>query len=117
MKRALIHPAADSFDLVCEDIAPDKSISHRCAMFSLLSDKPSRIRNFLEGEDTLNSLHIAEQLGAVIEKENDELLVTPPSVRRRQCWGKRTMCSIAAMQERECGSTAASCLAWRAYLY
>ena len=80
MKKALIHPASAAFDLVCEDIAPDKSISHRCAMFSLLSDKPSRIRNYLEGEDTLNSLHIAEQLGAAVKREGNELYITPPSV-------------------------------------
>ena len=29
-------------------IAPDKSISHRSAIFSLLSDKPSNIKNYLD---------------------------------------------------------------------
>jgi 3-phosphoshikimate 1-carboxyvinyltransferase len=80
MKRAVIQPSTGAFDLVCEDIAADKSISHRCAMFSLLSDKPSLIRNFLDGEDTLNSLHIAEQLGATIEREGKTIHITPPAM-------------------------------------
>ena len=78
IKKALIQPAAGAFDLVCADIAPDKSISHRCAMFSLLSDKPSIIRNFLQGEDTLNSLNIAAQLGATIERAGGSVHILPP---------------------------------------
>ncbi len=78
IKLASIEGAVCKFDLVCSDIAPDKSISHRCAMFSLLSDKPSVVKNFLEGEDTLNSLNIARQLGAVVEKTGDTLTITPP---------------------------------------
>lgn len=67
-----------SFNLEINDIAPDKSISHRCAIFSLLSDKTSRIRNYLEAEDTLNTLKIAELLGAKVEKKKDEIFITPP---------------------------------------
>jgi len=67
------------FDLVLDDIAPDKSISHRCAMFSLLSDKPSKIENFLKAEDTLDSLKIAKELGAVVQEKEDYLIITPPS--------------------------------------
>lgn len=66
------------FKLVIDSIAPDKSISHRCAMFSLLSDKPSRVRNFLQGEDTLNSLKIAQQLGARVEENGNEMVIHPP---------------------------------------
>jgi len=82
MKKAVIQPSPRAFDLVCEDIAADKSISHRCAMFSLLSDKPSVIRNFLEGEDTLNSLHISEQLGATVEREGKTIHIIPPAMLR-----------------------------------
>jgi len=78
MSRARISPATGPFDLNLEAIAPDKSISHRCAMFSLLSDRPSHIRNFLTGEDTLASLSIAEQLGAEVEREGSEVRITPP---------------------------------------
>ena len=54
------------FDLEIKDIASDKSISHRCAIFSLLRDKTSHIKNFLQGEDTLNSLKITKSLGAKV---------------------------------------------------
>ncbi len=77
IKKAMIKPASKAFDLVCSDIAADKSISHRCAMFSLLSDRPSTIKNFLQGEDTLNSLNIAAQLGATIQKEGETIVITP----------------------------------------
>lgn len=71
--------AASSFELTIDSIATDKSISHRCAIFSLLSDKPSKIRNFLKAEDTLNSLGIAVALGAKAEWDGDMLTITPPS--------------------------------------
>ena len=66
------------FDLEIDNIATDKSISHRCAIFSLLSDKPSIIKNYLRGEDTMNSLKIAELLGAKIEDNGEFIKTTPP---------------------------------------
>ncbi|WP_200763854.1 3-phosphoshikimate 1-carboxyvinyltransferase [Nitrosophilus alvini] len=69
------------FNIEISDIAPDKSISHRCAMFSLLSDKPSVIRNYLRAEDTLNTLNIVSKLGATIEEKNDEIVITPDKIR------------------------------------
>jgi len=78
IKVAKISKAEKSFNLECNDIAADKSISHRCAMFALLSNKPSTITNFLEAEDTLASLNIAKLLGAKIEKENNAYTITPP---------------------------------------
>ena len=78
MKQLTISPSAEPFSLLCDTIAPDKSISHRCAMFALLSDRPSRIKNFLLGEDTLNSLRITEQLGANIERNGSDVHIVPP---------------------------------------
>ena len=69
---------SDSFDIEIDTIASDKSISHRCAIFSLLSDKPSKITNYLGAEDTLNTLSIVEQLGAEIEKNGNVITITPP---------------------------------------
>ena len=66
------------FNLEINNIATDKSISHRCAIFSLLSDKPSIIKNYLKAEDTMNSLKIAELLGAKIEENEDFIKITPP---------------------------------------
>jgi len=79
MMRVRVSPARVGFELECDSIAPDKSISHRCAMFSLLSDRSSKVRNFLQGEDTLNSLQIAEQLGADIQRVGSDVLITPPA--------------------------------------
>ena len=78
MKIAKIQKVESSFDLVCRDIAPDKSISHRCAMFSLLSDKTSYIKNFLLAEDTLSSLNIAKLLGANVKMDGSSVEITPP---------------------------------------
>jgi len=78
MKKVTIGPVVETFDIECSTIASDKSISHRCAMFSLLSDEKSKIRNFLQGEDTLNSLHIVEQLGAKVVRDGVDVAITPP---------------------------------------
>jgi 3-phosphoshikimate 1-carboxyvinyltransferase len=78
MKNLSISPLSKPFDIVIETIASDKSISHRCAMFSLLSDKPSTIKNFLRGEDTMDSLRIAQKLGATIEDDGEVITITPP---------------------------------------
>lgn len=67
------------FDFKTDKIASDKSISHRCAIFSLLSDKPSTIKNFLEAEDTLCTLSITQSLGADVRREGEALVITPPS--------------------------------------
>ena len=56
----------------------DKSISHRCAIFSLLTDGENRIRNYLRAEDTLNSLKIASALGAEVEEKNEEIIIKAP---------------------------------------
>jgi 3-phosphoshikimate 1-carboxyvinyltransferase len=61
-----------------DDVATDKSISHRVAIFSLLSDRPSRVQDFLQAEDTLSSLAIAKALGAEVLWEGETLTITPP---------------------------------------
>ena len=78
MITANISKCNEGFELELNSIAPDKSISHRCAMFSLLSDKPSHIKNFLLAEDTLSSLNIAKELGAKIEQNGSDITIIPP---------------------------------------
>ncbi len=56
----------------------DKSISHRCAIFSLLSEGENKIKNYLKAEDTLNSLEIAKKLGAEVREENNEIIIKAP---------------------------------------
>ena len=70
--------SAKSFDVEISDIASDKSISHRCAIFSLLSDKPSTITNFLKAEDTLNTLEIVKLLGAEVIEDANKIIIKPP---------------------------------------
>ncbi|MDQ1339205.1 MAG: 3-phosphoshikimate 1-carboxyvinyltransferase [Campylobacterota bacterium] len=78
MKNLQVLKAKSSFSQEIDSIASDKSISHRCAMFSLLSSAECEVENFLEAEDTLNSLKIAQELGAVVKKENNKYFITPP---------------------------------------
>ena len=78
MQKLNISPLSKPFDIVINNIASDKSISHRCAMFSLFSDKPSTIKNYLRGEDTMDSLRIAQKLGAIIEDDGTIIKITPP---------------------------------------
>ena len=66
------------FNIEISTIASDKSISHRCAIFSMLSDKQSIIKNYLQAEDTLNSLEIIKALGAKIEVDGNTTYITPP---------------------------------------
>jgi 3-phosphoshikimate 1-carboxyvinyltransferase len=65
MNKVEIAPC-ESFSLKISEIAPDKSISHRSAMFSMLAEGTSEITNFLRAEDTLNSLVIVKNLGATV---------------------------------------------------
>ena len=73
MMSAKVYPA-QSFEFQSDAIAPDKSISHRCAMFAVLAEGESRIENFLRAEDTLNTLKIVGHLGAEIT--DDGSLIT-----------------------------------------
>ena len=67
-----------SFDVKIEDIASDKSISHRCALFSLLSDKKSLIKGYLRAEDTMCTLNIVKLLGANVQDDGEVITITPP---------------------------------------
>ncbi|MDD3324160.1 MAG: 3-phosphoshikimate 1-carboxyvinyltransferase [Sulfurospirillaceae bacterium] len=78
MKKLNVSPKG-SFVFETDQIASDKSISHRCSIFSLLSDKPSVVRNYLQAEDTLCTLAIVQTLGATVEKKDDCMVITPPS--------------------------------------
>ena len=80
MKTLNIQPLSKPFDITINNIASDKSISHRAAIFSLLSDQPTHIQNYLIAEDTLNTLHIVEQLGATITKNGSKITIVPPQI-------------------------------------
>ncbi|NQY23534.1 MAG: 3-phosphoshikimate 1-carboxyvinyltransferase [Campylobacteraceae bacterium] len=77
MESINIEAVKQSFNKTIDTIASDKSISHRCAMFSIFSNKTSKIKNFLTAEDTLNSLSIIEQLGASVKRDGSYIEITP----------------------------------------
>jgi 3-phosphoshikimate 1-carboxyvinyltransferase len=74
MISAKVSPA-QPFAFKSDAIAPDKSISHRCAMFSVLAEGESRIENFLRAEDTLNTLKIVGHLGAEIHDDGSVITI------------------------------------------
>lgn len=78
MKIAKIFPIDSEIkrDFGESEIASDKSISHRSAMFALLAEGTSEVENFLEAEDTLNSLRIVEKLGAKVERKGEKIYIT-----------------------------------------
>ncbi len=77
MENFNIEKLDKAFDIEIDSIASDKSISHRCAMFSIFSNETSYIKNFLTAEDTLNSLSIVEQLGAKVKRDGANIEITP----------------------------------------
>lgn len=61
--------------------APDKSISHRGALFAALAAGTSRIENFLAGEDCLATAALVRALGATVALAPDgALTVTSPGL-------------------------------------
>ncbi len=80
MNAVKVFPA-ESFSLSIGDIAPDKSISHRSVMFSMLADGVSEIENFLRAEDTLNSLEIVKNLGAHVEDNGTVIKISSDGIK------------------------------------
>ncbi len=78
MRNISVEKLDKAFDCEIDDIASDKSISHRCAMFSLLSFQTSHIKNFLCAQDTLNTLNIVEKLGAKVIRNGSDIQITAP---------------------------------------
>jgi len=72
---------AEKFSLSISEIAPDKSISHRSAMFSMLADGVSEITNFLRAEDTMNSLEIVKNLGATVEDDGVTIKISSDGIK------------------------------------
>ena len=79
MSKVLVSPAS-AFTLKINEIAPDKSISHRSVMFAMLANGVSTIENFLRAEDTLNSLEIVKNLGAKVEEVNGTIFISSDGI-------------------------------------
>ena len=80
MSKVAVTPCSE-FSLSISEIAPDKSISHRSAMFAMLADGTSEISNFLRAEDTLNSLEIVKNLGATIEDDGVTIKISSDGIK------------------------------------
>jgi len=80
MSEIEISPCS-KFTLNISDIAPDKSISHRSVMFSMLADGRSEITNFLRAEDTLNSLEIVKKLGATVVDDGITIKISSDGIK------------------------------------
>lgn len=72
---------AEPFSFKTSQIAPDKSISHRSAMFAMLAEGTSEISNFLRAEDTMNSLQIVKNLGAMIEDDGKIIKISSDGIK------------------------------------
>jgi 3-phosphoshikimate 1-carboxyvinyltransferase len=57
----------------------DKSIAHRAALLSILSEGPIEIKNFPNGADCQTSLAVARKLGVTVETTETGLKLTPPA--------------------------------------
>lgn len=97
----------EAFDFGSDRIAPDKSISHRSAMFATLAEGTSIIRNFLRGEDTMNTLRIVEALGAEVKDDGDVITIASAGIKEpddildcgNSGTGMRLFCGLLASAE------------------
>ena len=68
---------------------PDKSISHRAALFAALSDGEVRISNYLHAQDTTSTLNAIRALGA------GSVTVVVPSAERPAISTQDFTCALA----------------------
>jgi len=80
MSKVSISATQKFFDFESSEIASDKSISHRSAMFATLADGQSSVENFLRGEDTMNTLRIIENLGATVVDDGKRISITSKGI-------------------------------------
>jgi 3-phosphoshikimate 1-carboxyvinyltransferase len=106
MSQVHIAPAK-TFQFKTDAIAPDKSISHRSAMFAMLAEGESRVENFLRGEDTMNTLEIIKHLGAEVVDDGEVITITSCGIKETptilDCGnsgtGMRLFCGLLASAE------------------
>jgi 3-phosphoshikimate 1-carboxyvinyltransferase len=78
---SVIVQKADKFCLNIDDVAPDKSISHRSAMFAMLANGETTVTNFLRAEDTLNTLEIVKNLGAKVKDDGTTIKISSEGIK------------------------------------
>jgi 3-phosphoshikimate 1-carboxyvinyltransferase len=67
-------------------IAPpaDKSISHRAAIVGAMASEPVRVVNYLDAADTRSTLAAVAELGAIVERRGEDLLIRGCGLRNAQ---------------------------------
>jgi 3-phosphoshikimate 1-carboxyvinyltransferase len=56
-------------------VPPDKSLSHRAALFAAMTDEPVEITGYLDAADTNSTLAAVQALGALVERRGGSLVV------------------------------------------
>ena len=110
-RRLRIRPAAAPLSGRCRPPG-DKSVSHRVAILGGLAEGPTRIRGFLEAQDTRATLKAMALLGAEVEEVGDEItirgghLASPvqPLDLGNSGTGMRLLCGMLAGREEMQGS-------------
>jgi 3-phosphoshikimate 1-carboxyvinyltransferase len=59
----------------------DKSISHRSALLGAMASEPVRVLNYLDAADTNSTLAAMEQLGALVDRQVDHLVIRGTGLR------------------------------------
>ena len=57
------------------EIPPDKSISHRAVILSAIAEGKTRIKNFLDSDDTKATLDCLKKLGVKIKQKGKEVII------------------------------------------
>src|ERR1700726_1186201 len=60
---------------------PDKSISHRAALIGAMASEPVRIERYLHAADTASTLQAVRALGALVQVQDDEVVVRGTGLR------------------------------------
>lgn len=71
-------PAKNPKDIHIDHMSSDKSISHRAAIIAAMSDaseKPVRIKNYLQSEDTFATINALRKLGVSAEFRDNDLII------------------------------------------
>ncbi|MFP8489340.1 3-phosphoshikimate 1-carboxyvinyltransferase [Gracilimonas sp. Q87] len=76
-------------------LPPDKSISQRAAIFSLLYEGESRIGNYSQAQDPQSTLRCVQQLGAKVKEDSGILIVE----------GKSRAGIVEPKQDLDCGNS------------
>jgi 3-phosphoshikimate 1-carboxyvinyltransferase len=56
-------------------VPPDKSLSHRAALFAAMTDEPVAVTGYLDAADTNSTLAAVQALGALVEDRGESLVI------------------------------------------